>query len=233
VNRPARLALLYLAASGASARWHRSWGATTLEARDGVPGDGLACEPAVQTTRALTINAGPGDVWRWLVQIGQGRGGFYTYEWIQNAIGAHMHNADRILPEHQSLAPGDRIRLTPEFYLGRVPGQFYRVAEILPGRALVLVQQPPAGGSITWSFVLRRVPPNRTRLIVRSRRSAPPSTFGRIMQRLELLLLEPGYFVMERGMLRGIKRRAESSGVRSRSVRAAQPAAVREAEVLL
>jgi hypothetical protein len=199
----------YLAGSPLLARRHRTWGTTEEEAVEPLAGDELVPRPRVQTTRAIEIAAAPAEVWPWLVQMGQGRGGLYTYEWIENALGARIHNADRIVPELQHLAVGDTIRLTPDPYLGRLPGQAYRVAVIDEPQALVLVQEPPSGGRVTWSFTLRPLADRSCRLIVRSRRSAPADPAGRLALRLELLLLEPGYFVMERGVLRGIRKRAE------------------------
>jgi hypothetical protein len=200
-----------LGVSAASARWHRTWGAGDEEARQQLAGDGLVSAADVQTTRAITVASAPREVWPWLVQMGQGRGGLYTYEWIENALGAQIHNLDRIEASLQTLRVGDPVRLTPEVYLGRVPGQFYRVQEIRPGQALVMLQELPTGGTASWSFVLRPLPGERTRLIVRARTSRPSSLGARLARRAELLLLEPGYFVMERGMLRGIKRRAEGA----------------------
>jgi hypothetical protein len=208
-RRAALLALLFALVSIASRRWHRTWGASEGEAAEALPGDELVPFVAEQTTRAITISAPPSDVWPWLVQIGQGRGGLYTYEWIENAIGAQIHNLDRIDPDLQALEVGDHIRLTPELYLGRVPGRYYRVTEIREGKALVMLQELPSGASTSWSFTLRGREGGETRLIVRGRTSAPGAA-ARLGRQLELLLLEPGYFVMERGMLRGIKRRAEA-----------------------
>ena len=207
----ATVALATVAAMAFAARWHRTWGATDREAAEELPGDELVPAPEHQTTRAITIDGTPADVWPWLVQIGQGRGGLYTYEWIENALGARIHNLDRIDPGLQGLEVGDPIRLTPEVYLGRLPGQFYRAEEIRPVEALTMLQDLPGGGVSSWSFVLRALPDRRTRLLVRGRTSAKPSFGARVARSLELLLLEPGYFVMERGMLLGIKRRAERS----------------------
>ena len=78
-------------------------------------------------TNAVTVAAPPQRVWPWIPQIGRGRAGFYTYTWLENVIGADIHNLDRIDPALQNLAVGDRIWLTPERYLGRVPGQAWRV----------------------------------------------------------------------------------------------------------
>lgn len=201
-------AALFGLASIVSRRWHRTWGADRQEAGEPLPGDELIAVADVQTTRAITIPAPRGDVWPWLVQMGQGRGGLYTYEWIENALGAKIKNLDRIDPDLQRLEIGDRIRLTPEVYLGRIPGQSYRVTDVRPEEALVMLQELPTGGLSTWSFVLRPESRDHTRLIVRGRSSPPPGFPGRLARATELLILEPGYFVMERGMLRGIKRRA-------------------------
>jgi len=203
------VALSYAALSGASRRWHRSWGTAAEEATASLPGDDLISDAALQTTRGIDIHAPPEKVWPWLVQMGQGRGGLYTYEWIENLLGAKIHNLDRIDPQLQQLSVGDHIRLTPEVYLSRIPGQYYRVTEIRPERALVMLQELPAGGLNSWSFNLRPLGAGATRLLVRGRSSAPSGPAQRVAREVELLLLEPGYFVMERGLLRGLKKRAE------------------------
>jgi hypothetical protein len=209
--RRAVVALALLAGSLVSRRWHRTWGAAAAETEEALPGDDLVPAIDLQTTRAITIAAPPQSVWPWLVQMGQGRGGFYTYEWIENALGARIRNLDRIDPSLQRLEVGDRVRLTPEVYLRGVPGQHYRVTEIRPGEALVMLQELPTGAFSSWAFVLRAIDGGRTRLIVRGRTAPPAGVGARVARAVELLLLEPGYFVMERGMLRGIKRRAEGT----------------------
>ena len=203
--------MAYAGLSALSRRWHRTWGATSSEAPASLPGDQLVRAAALETTRAITIAAAPADVWRWLVQMGQGRGGLYTYEWSENLLGAHIHNLDRIDPDLQRLDVGDRVRLPPDVYLGRIPGQFYVVEEIRPERALVMLQKLPTGGLTSWSFTLRPTGRVCTRLVVRGRTSAPKSLAERVARRVELLLIEPGYFVMERGMLRGLRKRCEAA----------------------
>jgi hypothetical protein len=165
---------LFALVSVSSRRWHRTWGADPEEADEGLPGDELIAVGDVQTTRAITISAPPHEVWPWLVQMGQGRAGLYTYKWIENALGAEIKNLDRIDPDLQKLEVGDRIRLTPEVYLGRIPGQSYRVTEVRPQEALVMLQELPTGGLSSWSFMLRPGSSDHTRLIVRSRSSPPP-----------------------------------------------------------
>jgi hypothetical protein len=159
--------------SVASRRWHRCWGTAGEETAVSLPGDGLVCGVALQTTRGIDIHARPAKVWPWLVQIGQGRGGFYTYKWIENLLGARIRNLDRIEPHLQQLSVGNEIRLTPEAYLGHIPGQCCRVMEIRPERALVTLQELPSGGLSSWSFNLRPVGADVTRLLVRGRSSAP------------------------------------------------------------
>jgi hypothetical protein len=206
----------YAGLSVASRRWHRRWGTTAQEATESLPGDDLVPNADVQTTRGIDIGVPPAEVWPCLVQMGQGRGGLYTYEWIENLLGANIHNLDRIDAGLQQLDVGDCIRLTPEVYLGRIPGQYYRVEGIRAERALVMLQQLPTGGLTSWSFNLHPVGTNGTRLVVRGRSSTPLRLAEKIARQVELLVLEPGYFVMERGMLRGIRKRAEHAARSSR-----------------
>ena len=76
------------------------------------------------------------------MQIGRGRGGFYTYTWVERMVGADIRNLDHIEPAFQVLRVGDPVWLTPQTYLGR-PGQAWTVTAVAPGRALALVQRPP------------------------------------------------------------------------------------------
>jgi hypothetical protein len=141
-----------------------------------LPGDGLVPRPVYETTRAVTIEAPPAAVWPWIVQMGQGRAGFYSYDWLENLFGLEIHNADRIHPEWQDLAPGDTVRLAPaDQYGGRA---VMRVVHLDPNRALVFgpaVETPEdleaaaTTGAGTWAFVLNRRAHDQTRLIVRTR----------------------------------------------------------------
>ena len=78
--------------------WHRRWGATPEEVTRPLPGDGLVAEPVTSATHAITIGAPAGAIWPWLVQLGQNRGGFYSYEWLENLAGCQMRNTDRNHP---------------------------------------------------------------------------------------------------------------------------------------
>jgi hypothetical protein len=188
----------------------QDWGATEKEVQQPLPGDELLPQPTAATTLAVTIKARAPTIWPWLVQMGQGRGGWYTYDWLENLIGLDIHNADRIVPAWQQLQVGDYMRFTPDPYLGRLPVQRWTVVEIEPERALVLRQAPPENPTdVTWAFVLAPIDAQTTRLLLRSRGSDPAGMPRLVWRMLTLLLLEPMYFVMNRKMLLGIKQRAE------------------------
>ena len=181
--------------------WHLHWGATDQERSGSLPGDDLAPEADLTATRAITVDAPVGEVWPWIVQLGQGRGGFYSYDVLENLVGCDMHSADQIVPECQTLGVGDQVRLHPEVPL--------EVAFVEPGRALVLRGGVPVGDSpppydFTWAFVLREEQGGRTRLLVRERYA--------YTQKWTALLVEPVEaisFVMSQKMIRGIRDRAE------------------------
>jgi hypothetical protein len=175
-----------------------------------LPGDELIPDPADLTTLAVTIDAPPGEVWRWLVQIGQDRGGLYSYDWLENAFGLHIHSADEIRDEWQQLAPGDQVRLVPKGWLGLPDGLALPVARVDPGRSLVLREQPPQQPwDAVWSFHIVPLGPGRCRLISRSRSARPHGA-----ARLATPMLEPVTVVMTRKMLLGIKQRAEQHAAR-------------------
>ena len=90
-----------------------TWGARAEEAAMKLPGDELLPDAGLVTSRAITIDAPPDAIWPWLVQMGSGRGGAYTYDWIENLLGLNMHSADEILPEFQDLKAGDQLPMGP------------------------------------------------------------------------------------------------------------------------
>ena len=180
-------------------RWLRArvltWGATSEEATAPLPGDDLLSAADIVATRAIRIDAPPSAIWPWLVQMGPGRAGAYTYDFIENLFGLDMHSADRIHPEWQELGVGDVIR-------GREDRPGMRVAIFEPER--LLCNRSEAGDWV-WTFAL--VPEDgSTRLISRNRISMKGAAAG---QRLGMLVMEPGSLIMERKMLLGIKERAE------------------------
>jgi hypothetical protein len=187
------------------------WGATRRERRQPLPGDDLV--PARwQTTRGITIAAPAEEVWPWLAQMGYGRGGWYSYDWLERRIGAgdfaEGGSAKRVVPELQPLAVGDTIALSPAGGL--------TVAILDPPRALVLhyrmslLTAAPARESDravfdwTWAFVVSPADDDSCRLLIRVRADYRP----RWLLPLLPFLLEPAHFIMEQKMLRTIGQRA-------------------------
>ncbi len=173
--------------------WHVRWGASEQEVTMAMPGDELIPE-AGQATRAIGIDAVPADVWPWLVQLGYGKAGWYSYDWIDNDF---KPSADRILPEFQHLAPGDKILMMPE--MGFI------VRSVDEPHSIVSVLQD---GSTSWSLGLYPAD-GGTRLVSRWRPKfeSTPATW------LMTLLSDPGTFIMEQKMLRSIRDRVEAAAV--------------------
>lgn len=176
-------------------RMANSWGATDDEVARLLPGDELSGRATFTATRAISIAADRDHVWPWIAQIGQGRGGFYSYTILENLLGCEMENADRIHPEWQAVVPGDEIRMHP-----KAPP--LEVLDVRPNE-LLLLGEPD---TFTWALALESLPHGSTRLIVRSR-----GTFG--LPRPFGWLLEPAHFVMERRMLLGVRERAERTAL--------------------
>ena len=179
--------------------WRRrclTWGATADEVERDMPGDDLLPDAELVSTRATAISAPPRAIWPWLVQMGSGRGGVYTYDRIENLLGLNMHSADQILPQFQDVKVGD------EFALG-TGGQKMRVEVLQPARVFTIRH---SDGNWVWIFAL--FPEDGvTRLVSRNRITSPgASVFSRLFT---MLFMEPGSLVMERKMLLGIKKRAE------------------------
>ena len=185
--------------------WQRRWGATDEEVQRAMPGDEEVVHPLMNATRAITINARPEEVWPWLVQIGTGRAGWYSYDWIENLMGLNVSSTDRIIPKFQQLEAGDTIPLAP--------GLEIPVKVLKPHETLLLVGHDSVVGDTSWVFGLYPVDEQHTRLVTRTRNRWPMTAVGI----LSLLFTEPGSFLMVRKMLLGIKRRAEqASGQTSR-----------------
>ena len=183
-------------------RWRTRWGATDAEAHRPLPGDDLVPRPDWQYTHAVTIDAPRAAVWPWLVQIGQGRGGFYSYEGLENIVGCDIHNVPELRPELQELREGDVVRM-------HASGFGPEVIELERGRALVLGGEPDARGSrAEWSFHLVELPGGRTRLIERGRNRAGKGLLAKLG--FGPYLVDPVGFVMSKQMLRTIKRLAEA-----------------------
>ena len=177
------------------------WGATAAEITEPRPGDELVPDPDLTADRAIMIHAGIDDVWPWIVQLGQGRGGFYSYDALENLVGCDIHSALEINPDWQHLDVGDAVRLAPELALN--------VAVAKPPRTLVLRGGVMPGTTVapydfTWTFDLSPVSAATTRLVVRERYA-----YTRWWARLMVEPLTVVSFLMSRRMLHGIRDRAE------------------------
>jgi hypothetical protein len=194
--------------------WHLRWGTTVVEATEILPGDDLLQGNLGQVTRAITIDAPPERIWPWLMQMGQDRGGFYSYTPLENMIGADMPEVHRLRPNWYARVPGETVWFaTPK----RFDGQGKMVAAIVDvPRAFVMVMPDDwrrisdggHGSHGSWGFVLAPVDAGHTRFIARLRSGPPPNLRARLAGSL---FWEPAHFVMERKMLLTIKRLAEST----------------------
>ena len=186
------------------------WGATDEEAYMALAGDELLPDADLTATRAVTVRAAAAGVWPWIAQLGQGRGGFYSYDFLENLVGCDIHSADRIVPEWQAINVGDQVNLHPEVGL--------LVALVDPERVLVLRGGVPMGRTqppydFTWAFILRPGPAGATRLLVRERYSYSRRWAPLLVEPVELIS-----FVMSQRMLRGIRERAERAVVSTRDL---------------
>jgi hypothetical protein len=181
---------------------HLRWGATAEEATMALPGDDLLPRADLAATRAITVAAGADVVWPWIAQLGQGRGGFYSYDFLENLLGCDIHSADRIVPEWQSIAAGSVVNL--------FPGGGLDVVLAEPGRALVLRGAVPMGRTpppydFTWAFCLFGEPDAATtRLVVRERYAYTRRWARALVKPMQVISS-----IMSRRMLHGIKERAE------------------------
>ena len=185
-------------------RWMNQWGAAPADLARVMAGDGLLPDWTYSGTTAIVVDAPPEQIWPWLVQIGYQRGGLYSYDWLDRLFGyLDRPSANRILPEFQHLAVGDRIPL------GQGPS--WPVAVVEPNRALVLDMRNMGGLDWVWQFGLFPIDESRTRLVSRSRVRAQA-----VWARLLTHAMEPAAFLMMRRMLLGLKQRAE--GLRAASI---------------
>jgi hypothetical protein len=191
----------------------RNLGATEEERRAVLPGDELVPGARSRSTMAVTIDAPPSVVWPWLVQMGCDRGGFYSWDRLDNG---GRPSATEIHPEWQTLAVGDRMMCTPDGHW------WFKVEQLEPERALVLrssihvgarrpldpsAPRPRSFLDGVWTFVLEELPEGKTRLIVRSFGAARPRL---LLGAVNLALADPAHVVMQTRQLRNLKRRAES-----------------------
>lgn len=182
--------------------WQRNWGASAEERERPMPGDDFIEAPQYLTTRAITVDAGPGDIYPWLAQMGYQRGGLYSYDFLDRVFGfLDAPSAKEILPEFQDLKPGDVIPI------GK--GGDFPVMDLKPNEFLLL------GGETdetrwTWSTALYPQPDGTTRLVTRNTGNWGDSWAGRLM----LIPMDLAAFIMVWRWLHVLKQRAE--GLRER-----------------
>ena len=225
-----RPAALGLGALAVVVRFSRHLGAQPTEVAADLPGDHLDAAASAVTTRAVTIDAPPAEVWPWLVQMGYDRGGWYAIDALERCIGAGRFltggSADRVLPELQGLAAGDLVPLTEHLAL--------RVAHLDRDRALVL-DLPRGPLAWVWAFTLHPLGAGHAGATAaagatgaagtartRAEPGAPPGTATRLVVRTRIgarrwwvrplvPLLEAGHLVMEMVQLHRLRRRIEAT----------------------
>jgi hypothetical protein len=170
---------------------HINCGATSAETNKKLPGDEFISPNRIVSTRAINIHATKEKIWPWIAQTGQNRGGFNSYYWLENLFAAKMVNANSINPEWQNPQPGDTV------YYGKNEG--YAIVSLVKTNEYYSL-----GG---WTFYLQAIDNANTRLIVRyPSMEVRQSKFSAMYY---YSLFEPLHFIMESGMMMGIKQRAE------------------------
>jgi hypothetical protein len=196
--------------------WRVRWGATDAEMGRAWLGDDLVQHPSGGFTHAITIHAPVSVVYPWVAQVGRDKGGFYSYEFLENLVGCKIHNADCLLAESQAVKPGDILWLHPQAGVpielvesghGFVMHGLLNMATgepVLPGAAM-----PASFVNVSWLFYVYDVGEGASRFVSRWRVDYPPSVRNEIV--FGRWLLEPVASVMDFKMLKGVRQRAESA----------------------
>ena len=164
------------------------WGATTEEIHGSVVGDNLCRDATLIATRSITISAPPKDVFPWIRQMGFGRAGWYSYDWIDN-LG--RKSATKVHEEWQSVESGDKIPSGPISFTAAIvkaPRHFVLEIKSLGKKSPKL--------HFTLAYELRE-DPQGTRLVTRMR-SHIKLPFGSLFERF---ILGPGDGIMLRRQL--------------------------------
>ncbi len=179
------------------------------QAQRALAGDELINDPRWSYTHAIEIGAPPSQVWPWIAQIGADRGGFYSYQWLENLAGCGVRNAETIHPEWQ-LREGDGVvlhpRVAPLSVVRLVPGSYF-VMYAAADQAARAAGKPWSAAS--WLLLLEPLGERRCRLISRYRCACSDDLATRLS--LGPGLLEPISYAMDRRMLSGVKQRAEQA----------------------
>ena len=178
-----------------------TWGATDQEVGDSLPGDDLIPNADMIATRAITIRAAADRVWPWIAQLGQGRGGFYSYDRLENLVGCDIHSAIASCPSGRTSRSATR---SGSLRRSDSSSRLWSRGDHLFCAAAFRWGKRAAPYDFTWAFMLREEPDGTTRLLVRERYAYTRAWARLIVEPTELLS-----FVMSQKMLRGIRDRAE------------------------
>ncbi len=180
--------------------WIPTWGATPAEVAQSLPGDKVVQDVGFSWDQAITIDAPVDQVWPWVAQIGDDRGGFYSYTFIENLIaGKRLYvNADQILPQFQDPQPGDGM-IFDYMQVAEAEKDAYLLAQ---GDSDLMKM------NLTWIWALSPLENGQTRLFTRIR-AGDVNINGSGMPAGASPLISLTGFVMERKMMEGIKLRAE------------------------
>jgi len=193
------------------------WGLTSEEAARCFIGDERVPNPTWSWTHAIEIDAPADRVWPWVAQLGQDKAGFYSYQWLENLAGCRIRNANTIHPEWTTLEIGDGFRLHPSAPPLRITdvelGRSFVVSDVFDpstGQGPV-AEHPERWVHVSWLFLVEPLGPERSRFVSRYR-----VAYGRDW-RMRLMYgswtIESIGFVMDRGMLVGVKKRAERASI--------------------
>ncbi len=194
------------------------WGLSRVLATRSYPGDELIANPRWSWTHGIEIEAPPERVWPWLAQIGSSRGGFYSYQWLENLLGCELQNAETVHADW-AIQKGGSLPIHP-----KVPP--LAVASFDPGRCFVAhaAADPAARASgkpwaeTSWLFYVEPLEGGRSRFISRFRCNCSEDFQSRLA--LSPSWLEPVGFAMDRRMLKGVKERVERPNPRLKNLRA-------------
>jgi hypothetical protein len=207
IGGAARMALALATPVLRSARSH--WGITAEAAGQTYPGDDLVPAPRWTWTHGIEIDASAAAVWPWIAQIGANKGGFYSYQWLENLAGCNLRNAERIHPEWEATL-GDELRLHPDapaLRISAVERGLWFVAYGAPDSSARAASKPWVAAS--WLFLLEPMGDTRCRLISRYRAACSDDLWTRLS--FGPTLIEPVGFAMDRRLLLGVKALAEKS----------------------
>lgn len=177
------------------------WGATTEEIYTTLQGDNYIPTPEINTTKAIVVDAKPENIWPWIVQMGQDRGGHYSYDWLENLFGFQTNSVQEIVPEMQFLQKGDEVNFSA--------GRTMMVDKVIPEKYLLLLEPDTKKNNTprsSWLIFLQPLENGAVHVVSHFRYAYRPGILNFLKMRF---FIEIAGFFMERRMLLGIKERAE------------------------